>query len=227
MKRIFWAEDQKLKVLSRAVDLKRSRQINLLEALKLAQQEVLPKELHRPFKTHAGAVALTKRLNRMLLAPTPAVQPAAEPKPVEPPKPPSTFEELISKLAESFAEELAKKLQAALRSRLAAVVETSRLAVINAATAPGQRKKVLVVGTKGNQKFLLAQDYGKLLDLRFCDTGTPAQQLASSANDVAVVLLWADFVSHQTQEALPASKTVLVRGGMAALKEKLEEIYLT
>jgi hypothetical protein len=221
MKKIYWSKEDRTKVLIRAVEIRKQRLgLNLLECIRKAQT-VLPHALHRPFKTHASCVDLTKELRTM--AAKPEAPPVPPPTPEPPPAPRLSIEDLLERVAEEFADRLMLKLNVALKQRATAVLGHAALAITEADRV--RKRRVLVIGPLDSQFAMLEKEFGKLLDLRLGRKDASAAALTSISTSADVVVLWVDFISHAVQDYVPKEKVVFVNGGMDALRAKLEEVY--
>lgn len=172
-------------------------------------------------------------------------EPVAEPEPSMPLAPegppaaevaPNALQPLISELARRLASQIAHALEAELTAHIAQLVGSLPLAnavprpnlsnltaaVVEKAKRPALRK-VLVIGLRPDNAAMLQNEFGKGLDLRFCDPDVNLKALQDRITGVDEVVLMCNFVSHKHADAMRmARKWHRLHGGMTTIRNYLQ-----
>ena len=109
------------------------------------------------------------------------------------------------------------------------VIKTPEFSALHSTKPPARAEKphVLVVGLLPQQQSIVQSEYHNTLKLSFAKDSNP-KALQGKAEYVDRILIVADFVSHAMTGSIAKhkGKTVLVRGGMSALRDALGKTVL-
>lgn len=143
-----------------------------------------------------------------------------------------TVDQLATDLAEQFAKAFADRFQVALeRALVAGMQQANQRAQAELKQLPGVRAhlpKVAIIGLLPDQVHMIEQEFKEMLDVRCHTTDYARGRGRIIAHGADVVVLMTKFISHDTQESVKpyAKRLELVSGGMTALRECLENLYL-
>jgi hypothetical protein len=210
-KRIFWNDAERKAVFNRMVELYAGGRYSTRENMLIKAQDILPPSRRRKvypamlsnlkvWMNNAEIESQTKARDRKLTEVALAAKvetPTPAPQPVE-----LGVSELLEKLFDQLAKRVATEVMSGISEQLSALQKTHqdpRPVIVNQ-TAPGgwpqttkpRRKRVMVIGLKGQQMSVVKQKYQDI-DFTFMDA---EEALCRSPGGADFTILMTKFINH-------------------------------
>ena len=226
--KIRWTDRERELVLSKATELIHMHGYNTMEALRQAQQQVIPFNRQRPLVSRGYCVDLVKEIkyrtaNAMLVKAAPTVE--QEPK-IKGPAPiivPSTMtvldhstslDSLINSLAKQVAEAFKQQVKVAIKE-LEHEFKVEKHNPSYAATG-SFKPRVVIIGLLGDQVHSITREFEEHYDIKCIDTDRAMGMEPPSAN---AYLLMKNFINHPLYHKYQVyPQHVLIDGGMSTLR---------
>lgn len=226
IKRVRWTDEERQSVLEKAVEvLHRDPTCSSLDALRSAQNLMLPNHRLRAMATHSAVLPEIKQLKAMALN-APITKKVETPKVVEPvqPEPPDSPElpALSNASMDMLIAEIAKRIAGQLSQAIATEVKELEHYFKVEKHKPTYeaagifKKRVVVVGLLQDQEHAIEREFGDKFAFKFIGTDAARHADVPQAN---AYLLMKNFISHTVfhkYQNLPGY--VLIDGGMSTLR---------
>jgi len=240
--RIFWNEDEKAKIISKAVELVgeqgglRGSWVSLLFSAQCCLPAVRRRHrLNSPQQAQWFVKGVEIKLREQVIE--------RDRKAKEPPVPPippqySPMVQALLDLTKAFKQELLNEVRAivqeglkeAARCPTPVVLKGDESIVIDRTITPlpdtPRRPKVLIVGGMNKDYQHLEKEFNDYLDLRFV-TQVNGQDVVNMARTATYVIAWTRFISHELYNKVRAVRKqdiIMVTGGLTQFRSVLEDL---